>query len=330
MGYVIFEAKDAAGPDKYDFGWKKTTDDGATWDAAWTWVNWWNADLDGGGKLGDLVQALNYEIDFIVQGEANPFFVGTFVDTVDGTNTGIYVVANQGAGWKAWKIAKVNATSQALAGGLSTLNECEFARSEDGSILAVKFADYPTETATGYDLFVSWFDGAAWTAVENVTQTEATNEYYSQTAPRLYATGTTDEWQLLSMYTQFGLDGTTGEPSDLAECDFYFLDGVTAVVTPATGVGDDNLNVNTFSLSQNYPNPFNPSTSISYTLAADQFVSLKVYDVLGREVATLVNQVMNAGSHKVSFNASSLSTGLYFYTINAGDFTSTKKMMLIK
>ncbi|MCH7773892.1 MAG: T9SS type A sorting domain-containing protein [Bacteroidetes bacterium] len=86
----------------------------------------------------------------------------------------------------------------------------------------------------------------------------------------------------------------------------------------------------TFDLKQNYPNPFNPSTRIAYSLAAQSPVSLKVYDILGSEVATLVNTTQGTGVYEVNFNASNLASGLYFYTLKAGSFTSTKKMMLLK
>ncbi|MBZ0201137.1 MAG: T9SS type A sorting domain-containing protein [Ignavibacteriaceae bacterium] len=86
----------------------------------------------------------------------------------------------------------------------------------------------------------------------------------------------------------------------------------------------------TFNLSQNYPNPFNPSTLIEFAVAERSNVTLKIYDVLGREVATLVNTTKNAGSYKVNFDASKLASGLYVYTLNAGSFTSSKKMMLLK
>lgn len=85
-----------------------------------------------------------------------------------------------------------------------------------------------------------------------------------------------------------------------------------------------------FALLQNYPNPFNPSTLISYQLPSNSLVSLKVYDAIGREMATLVNEVKEAGSYSVQFNASHLSSGIYFYTINAGKFTETKKLTLMK
>ena len=85
-----------------------------------------------------------------------------------------------------------------------------------------------------------------------------------------------------------------------------------------------------FNLSQNYPNPFNPSTSISYDIPVKSFVTLKIYDLLGREVATLVNGNQPASHYSVNFDASKLSSGLYLYTLKAGDFVQTHKMMLLK
>ncbi len=90
------------------------------------------------------------------------------------------------------------------------------------------------------------------------------------------------------------------------------------------------VKANSYSLAQNYPNPFNPTTVISYKLPVNSFVTLKVYDVLGKEVATLVNGNMEAGNYNVNFNASNLSAGTYFYRLQAGDFTSSKKLILIK
>ena len=85
-----------------------------------------------------------------------------------------------------------------------------------------------------------------------------------------------------------------------------------------------------FSLKQNYPNPFNPSTSISYGVPKAGLVKLVVYDVLGREISTLVNERKEAGMYNVNFDASSLTSGVYFYKVESGDFSETKKMILIK
>ncbi len=94
-------------------------------------------------------------------------------------------------------------------------------------------------------------------------------------------------------------------------------------------VSDENT-VSNFNLDQNYPNPFNPSTIINYQIPNAGLVKVNVYDLLGRKVATLVNKYQNPGSYKVEFNAEHLSTGIYFYSISSGDFSQTKKMVLLK
>lgn|GEM_PF-5540388 len=88
--------------------------------------------------------------------------------------------------------------------------------------------------------------------------------------------------------------------------------------------------VQEFSLDQNYPNPFNPSTNISFTLPQQANISLKVFNILGQEVVTLVNEIKTAGQHSVSFDASQLSSGVYIYRLEAGSIIQSRKMMLIK
>jgi hypothetical protein len=98
------------------------------------------------------------------------------------------------------------------------------------------------------------------------------------------------------------------------------------------------LSPNIFSLEQNYPNPFNPSTKIKYTIPSviasetkqSQFVTLKVYDILGNEIATLVNEEISAGEYEVDFNGKELPSGIYFYELQAGSYVETKKMILLK
>jgi hypothetical protein len=101
-------------------------------------------------------------------------------------------------------------------------------------------------------------------------------------------------------------------------------------VESALSVSTQNEIVNDYSLGQNYPNPFNPVTEISYALPKSGFVTLKVYDLLGKEVATLVNEVKKVGNYSVNFNGESLSSGMYIYKLESNEFTMTKKMMLIK
>ncbi len=85
-----------------------------------------------------------------------------------------------------------------------------------------------------------------------------------------------------------------------------------------------------FALKQNYPNPFNPSTKISWQSPVSGYQTLKIYDVLGNEVATLVDEYKPAGTYEVDFNASKLSSGIYFYQLKAGEYLSIKKMTLLK
>lgn len=97
-----------------------------------------------------------------------------------------------------------------------------------------------------------------------------------------------------------------------------------------TDLEDEGVTPSVYAVSQNYPNPFNPTTTIQYELPEASAVSVKVYDILGREVANLVDEFKNAGSYKVSFDASKLASGVYVYRIEAGKFNSVKKMVLMK
>jgi hypothetical protein len=109
-------------------------------------------------------------------------------------------------------------------------------------------------------------------------------------------------------------------------------DGTVLTLSPVTSIERvDNFTVpNIYSLEQNYPNPFNPSTRINFLLPESNNVILKIYDLNGREVATLVNGQMNAGKYEVIFDASDLASGVYFYRLTAGNFTSIKRMLLVR
>ena len=119
-----------------------------------------------------------------------------------------------------------------------------------------------------------------------------------------------------------------------AQKDYVALGGVIQILTGVKEIPNAGIPV-TFALEQNYPNPFNPSTTINFALPKDAGVSLKVYDVLGREVRTLVNDKVNAGYHEVVWDGrnafgAQVASGMYIYRITAGDFTSSKKMMMLK
>ncbi len=108
-------------------------------------------------------------------------------------------------------------------------------------------------------------------------------------------------------------------------------DNILKVSNLPTAVEDEvNSVVDNFTLEQNYPNPFNPSTSIRYQVSSSSNISLKVYDILGKEIATLINEEKPAGNYEVNFNAAGLSSGVYFYKLHAGSLVETKKMILMK
>lgn len=97
-----------------------------------------------------------------------------------------------------------------------------------------------------------------------------------------------------------------------------------------TSIESKDIQPDNFILATNYPNPFNASTIIEFSLQKQSFVTIEVYDILGRSVAKLVSDDMSAGSHQVVWNANNQSSGVYFYSINADGFTQTKKMSLLK
>ena len=110
----------------------------------------------------------------------------------------------------------------------------------------------------------------------------------------------------------------------------FSMNSIQIKASSTVGVNENELLPKEFSLEQNYPNPFNPSTIISYQLASNSKVDLKIFDLLGREVKTLINQNLEAGIHSVTFSATDLPSGIYFYKLTAGSFTQTKKMTLVK
>ncbi len=118
----------------------------------------------------------------------------------------------------------------------------------------------------------------------------------------------------------------------------YTFDGMVVensnqslMYTPrVTSVTDEHSLVTDYSLRQNHPNPFNPLTTIKYQISQNGFVTLKVYDILGKEIATLVNEEKPSGRYEVSFNASSFVSGVYLYRLNVNDYVDVKKMILLK
>ncbi len=132
---------------------------------------------------------------------------------------------------------------------------------------------------------------------------------------------------------QYDSHGGGGTGSQTITLKGGIINGVLLGDTSTTSVHLISLAVpENYSLKQNYPNPFNPSTKINYEIKSAGFVSIKVFDLLGKEVASLVNEKQNVGSYAVDFNSTdfSLPSGIYFYTLSAGEFKETRKMVLVK
>jgi gluconolactonase len=167
-------------------------------------------------------------------------------------------------------------------------------------------------------------------------------------AGNIYCTGPNGVWIVSPSGTGLGIIAMTLTPSNCAWGDadrktLYITAGYNSGsnagdvgiyrirLASTTGVRDHgSLNIHSNELYANYPNPFNPATVISYQISAISQVSLKVYDVLGREVEILVSERQSEGSHLATFNANNLPSGVYFYRLQAGSFTQTKKLLLIK
>ncbi|MDZ4712411.1 MAG: T9SS type A sorting domain-containing protein, partial [bacterium] len=109
-----------------------------------------------------------------------------------------------------------------------------------------------------------------------------------------------------------------------------YLDNICKV-NGTTGISNLNLEIpDKYSLSQNYPNPFNPTTKINFSVPVNSLVKLKIYDVLGKEVMTLINEQKQAGNYAAEFNGANLSSGIYFFRMEAGEFVDVKRMVLVK
>ena len=173
--------------------------------------------------------------------------------------------------------------------------------------------------------FCSWYDQGGTTKIGANNFVEGTinlQQEFGNIPLKIYlAVGkyqTNDKGSLVSQIPTGNGDANI-DANEFFQFDFVF-----------TGEEEHNFHLNKFALEQNYPNPFNPSTTIDYQIPAKSFVSLKVYDLLGNEVAVLVNGEMESGLHHVSFNGENFSSGIYFYQLSVNEFVQHKKMLLIK
>jgi hypothetical protein len=162
-----------------------------------------------------------------------------------------------------------------------------------------------------WDLYFSSNGGVTWEPIAiNLPETQLT---YDWTVPNI---------ETNSGRVKVIQDNNVGADYEDSSGDF--------IIRTPTGIYETEVNVYTFNLFDAYPNPFNPTTTIKYSLASDGFVKLIVFNAFGEEVSTLVNEFKSAGSYEINFDAGDLSSGIYFYQLNSGNFNTIKKMILLK
>ncbi len=292
-----------------------STDGGGTWSRKW----------DGAPQdIGVLPRS-----SIIHPGSPLEFFVGLDNNSVQ-TNIGVWHTTDGGDTWTSFNGGTMMDTYQIRAlvfkGTIQTTLYAGAATNGAGVYeytfepVPVEFTSF-TATANGNNVTLNWS-----------TATETNNAGFS-----VERKGNNGSWQSLGFINGNGNSTEINRYSFTDQniaCGQYIYrlkqtdyDGTFSYSSEASV---EVIAAAAFSLSQNYPNPFNPATMIKYSLPTEEFVTLKVYDVLGRETAALVNEKQVSGEHTIAFNASQLPSGIYFYTISAGTFKETRKMILAK
>ena len=320
-------------------GYSKSTDNGATW-SAFNVIDFRNIPaLSAFDRLWDFIKGdnfISYQGDINVDKNGYVHIVTGATDTTTDYNSGrnaiveIFETAN---GWGGKIIAdnlSDNSFTKLPGPGLGQMGPCAYiATNKNRDVFAAQWvAGSPTAGDSLCDVYFSYraMDGD-WSVPMNLTQTNSKNENSAHFSPTLADGLGPNEYIAFSFYNYEA--GYNSYDIIDANPSIIYVAPVPFTVTPS-GATDNNSLPNSFELSQNYPNPFNPSTIIKYSISKRSNVSLKVYDMLGKEVATLVNEIKDANSYQVKFDASNLTSGLYIYKFQAGNFTASKKMMLIK
>jgi len=221
---------------------------------------------------------------------------------------------------------------------MSSMSRPNIGVSADGNVLFAVFqvpSDYVggvTDTTTFMDMYftLSGNGGATWKHPMKINPETPVKDWRypsislwnDNTSTMYYANINVLSGNMPGSYVNGSGNGESAEP-------YVFV----RLAIPLSSVSVNQVSnevPSNFSLSQNYPNPFNPTTNIKFAVSKAGLVSLKVYDLSGKEITTLVNENMSVGTYEYKFNASNLSSGIYFYTLSANGFTETKKMMLIK
>jgi hypothetical protein len=237
-----------------------------------------------------------------------------------GTDNGVYILngsswAQRSNGLSSTNVTALKSVDGYLIAGISQGSEGIYISADTGKTWAIS-KTIPAVTCiliVGSNIFVGSSGDGVWLTRNYGTTWNQENDGFGGAAYNVMSLEANDQ------YIFAGTNGSSVWRRPLSQ-----------LITVPTEVQERNLQPEAFSLKQNYPNPFNPSTSISFSIPSTSFVSLKVYDLLGREVATLVSEQMSSGNHSKQWNAAALPSGIYFYRLQTGSFTETKKLVLLK
>jgi hypothetical protein len=185
------------------------------------------------------------------------------------------------------------------------------------------YYQFAPQSGDQFGFSIMLYKGTTLVASAAKTIPGAVTVYTRFTEPfQYYSTATPDLCKAMFFISNQGADLHPGS--------YFLLDELSLTGSAGTAVLDDGQTPVSFELKQNYPNPFNPTTTISFNLPLRSFVSLKINDVMGREVAAVVSEEMPAGSYSRQWNAADLPSGIYFYRLHAGSFTKVKQLLLLK
>ena len=321
----------------YTLGISSSTDKGTTWSNLDV-VNWHTLTGFATGKIGSNDSPTQPSSNAIAVDSAGGIhWAALFIDTTTTPNKwSVYDIYKAvGGSWAATKVRDMQTHENYYYG--STLNqtgiELETAVSQNGNYVVFKWiedgqgASFKDSVAIP-DVWVSVWNKAkkTWTTPANVTASASVVDQVTHVAPICDNDGTI--YLMRNMESPSVAGSNPLVPNENNATINYFA---KYTINPLTGVIRKDVPVaGTFELQQNYPNPFNPATQISFTLPVSGETTLKVYNMLGQEVASLLSGFKQAGSYFVEFNASKLASGVYLYRLQSGSFSSTKKMVLMK
>jgi hypothetical protein len=340
-GFIApFEAEIGAGG--WEIGYSVSEDQGATWsaevvpdwrtlDATANYTGIWDFDSSDGNVIsfaGDIQVDGNGYVHFVVGledsskfgGAGHPYAIVELFETADGWDS--KVIAGDLDMVNAWNV--FNSGTQATP-AIGQMGYSPFiATNQDRDVYVAQWI-YMTDADTTADVYMAIrAEGGEWSDPINLTETPEMNETGAHLAPMIKDNGDGSYVAYSGYYYETGNTGPY--TNDLNEHTFY----IAAVPLVLTSVESKDEVAYNFDLAQNYPNPFNPSTTIKYSVPELADVSIKIYDMLGKEVTTLVDAQQAQGVYEVTFDASNLASGMYIYTMKAGSYQSSKKMLLMK